>query len=210
MTGIAQLIHAAFSFQPGDFQRLETVAPGTAMAVWVAVLAGLSQGVGEAFVLFVNRVRPHRFALSLLVEALLFGCGFLAWALSTWLAARLLFGVAVPLAAVVRALGLAHTPQLLAFLGALPYLGVPWLTLLSLWTAVLFVLGLVTATGLSAWGAFWCLLSGWLAMHALQRSAGQPVMALGRRLQDWAAGVTIVSDGARLQELLRAGPRGRR
>ncbi len=210
MTGVVQLIHAAFSFAPGDVQRLQALAPGTTLAVWVAVLAGLSQAVGEAFVLVVNRVRPLRFALSLLVEALLFGCGFLVWAATTWLAVRLLAGEAVPLTAVVRALGLAHAPQLLAFLGAMPYLGVPWLTLLSLWTAVLFVLGLMAATGLSAWGAFGCLISGWLAMHALQRSAGQPAMALGRRLQDWAAGVVLVSDRERLQELLRAGPQRRR
>ncbi|MFO7628427.1 MAG: hypothetical protein R6W06_02705 [Prochlorococcaceae cyanobacterium] len=96
----------------------------------------------DAFILFVNRVTPIRFALSLVVEAILLVVGFLFWALSTWLVARLAFAVPVRPAVVVLALGVAHAPQLLAFLGALPYLGVPWLTLLSLWTAIAFVVAL--------------------------------------------------------------------
>ena len=49
----------------------------------------------------------------------------------------------MPVLTLIRALGIAHAPQLLAFLGALPYLGVPILTLLSLWTAIGFVVGAV-------------------------------------------------------------------
>jgi hypothetical protein len=46
-------------------------------------VAALSQGIGHAFILFMNRVTPVRFALSLVVEAILLVVGFLFWALST-------------------------------------------------------------------------------------------------------------------------------
>jgi hypothetical protein len=89
---------------------------------------------------------------------------------------------------------------LLAFLGALPYLGVPWLNLLSFWTAIAFVVGLVDATGLAPWSVFSALVAGWFVMHALQRSAGQPVMRLGNWLLDRAAGRPVLREKRQLRQ----------
>lgn len=209
MSGMAEVIGGALAIDPDAFRQLQSASGAGRLGVGVALLAGLSQGIGQAFILFVNRVRPLRFALSLLLEAVLFALGFLVWAGSTWLVARFWFGIDVPVQAVVRALGLAHAPQLFAFLGALPYLGVPLLTLLSLWTAVAFVVGMVAATGLGVWQAFGALVVGWLGMHALQRTAGQPVMNLAGWLLDRVAGVALVTDRPRLQALLQSGRQDR-
>jgi hypothetical protein len=198
-------IASALQLRPDAFAGLDSIAPGEGPGLWIALAAGLSQAIGQAFILFVNRVRPLRFALSLLLEALLFAVGFLFWAASTWLVARFGFRVAVPLPMVIRALGIAHAPQLLAFAGALPYLGAPWLRLLSLWTALAFEVGFVAVTGLSGPQAFLCLVGGWLGMHAVQRTAGQPLVALGRSLQNRTAGVPLAR-GRELEALLRAGP----
>ena len=202
------VIGGVLRLRPEAFRDISGTGPWGVTGLWIALLAGFSQAIGHAFILFVNRVRPLRFLLSLVVEALLFAMGFLVWALTTWLVTQFVFGVPVPLVATVRVLGVAHAPQLLGFLGALPYLGVPWLTLLSLWTALAFVVGLVAMTGLEPWSAFAALLIGWLVMHGLQRSAGRPVMRLGRWLLDRAAGVPVVSGGRSLQDLLAAGPPG--
>ena len=116
---VAQLIEvvpSAWGLQPEAFRG----DGGSAIGVLTALLAGLSQAIGQAFILFLNRVRPLRFLLSLLLEALLFAFGFLIWAISTWGMVLLVFRLHLPLAAVVRALGIAHAPQLLGFLGALP------------------------------------------------------------------------------------------
>jgi hypothetical protein len=205
---LGRVIGGVLQLRPEAFRDVSGTGPWGVTGLWIALLAGFSQAIGHAFILFVNRVRPLRFLLSLVVEALLFAMGFLAWAVTTWLVTRLVFGVPVPLVAMVRVLGVAHAPQLLGFLGALPYLGVPWLTLLSLWTALAFVVGLVAMTGLQPWSAFAALVIGWLVMHGLQRSAGRPVMWLGRWLLDRAAGVPVVSGGRSLQDLLAAGPPG--
>jgi hypothetical protein len=207
MTSFAEAVRGAMALDPEIFRIVQDTSPVHHLGLWIAFLAGLSQGIGQAFILFVNRVRPLRFALSLVVEALLFAIGFLVWACSTWLVAHLWFRIDVSPTILVRTLGLAHAPQLLGFFGALPYLGAPWLNLLSLWTAIAFVVGLVAVSGLSTWQAFGCLIGGWLLTQALQRSAGQPVMNLGRWLVDRAAGVNVVTDRSRLDELLQSGRR---
>jgi len=199
------VIGGALRLQAEAFRDVQYSGPAGAVGLWIALLAGLSQAIGQAFILFVNRVRPLRFALCLLVEALLFLLGFLAWALSTWMVIRLLFAYPIAPLPVIRALGVAHAPRLLAFLGALPYLGIPWLNLLSFWTAIAFVVGLVDATGLAPWNVFTALVAGWLGMHALQRSAGLPVMRLGNWLLDRAAGTPMVRQKRRLRQLVEEG-----
>ncbi len=199
------MIGPALQLRPEAFAGLERQSLVDGPGLWIALAAGLSQAVGQAFILFVNRVKPLRFAVSLWLEALLFAVGFLFWATSAWLVARLGFGVPVSLALVICALGIAHAPQLFAFLGALPYLGAPWLRLLSLWTALAFVVGFVAVTDLPAEAAFLCLAGGWLVMHAVQRTAGQPLAALARSLQNRAAGVPLAR-GRELEALLHAGP----
>jgi hypothetical protein len=196
------VVGGALRLQAEAFHDVPYPGPAGAVGLWIALLAGLSQAVGQAFILFVNRVRPLRFALCLLVEALLFLLGFLTWALSTWLVIRLAFAYPIEPLPVIRALGVAHAPRLLGFLGALPYLGVPWLNLLSFWTAIAFVVGLVDVTGLAPWNVFTALVAGWLGMHALQRSAGLPVMRLGNWLLDRAAGTPMVREKRRLRQLL--------
>jgi hypothetical protein len=206
MDTFTELVSNSLRLQPDAFRMLGSGDVPAWWGVLIALLAALSQGIGHAFVLFVNRVTPIRFALSLVVEAVLLVVGFLFWALSTWLVARLAFGAAVAPSAIVLALGVAHAPQLLAFLGALPYIGVPWLSLLSLWTAIAFVAALVEVAGLGSWQAFAALLGGWLVMLLLQRRAGQPLMRLGRGLLNRTAGVDLVHNRRAVRDLLATGP----
>ncbi|MCX5953424.1 MAG: hypothetical protein NTZ40_08020 [Cyanobacteria bacterium] len=196
------VVGGALRLQAEAFRDVHHAGPFGAVGVWIALLAGFSQAIGQAFILFVNRVRPLRFALCLVVEAVLFLLGFLAWALSTWLVIRLLFAYPITPMPVIRALGVAHAPRLLAFLGALPYLGVPWLNLLSFWTAIAFVVGLVGVTGLAPWSVFSALVAGWFVMHVLQRSAGLPVMRLGHWLLDRAAGTPVLREKRQLRQFL--------
>ncbi len=204
----AGVVGGVLGLQPLAFRDVSTSGPWSAVGVWIALLAGLSQAIGHAFILFVNRVTPLRFLLSLLVEALLFAIGFLAWAVCTWLVARFGFEAGVPLVVIVRVLGVAHAPLLFGFLGAVPYLGAPWLTLLSLWSALAFVVGLRAVTGLEVWSAFAALVLGWMVMLLLQRSAGRPLMRLGRWLQQRAAGGKVVVAGRRLEDLVASGRSG--
>jgi hypothetical protein len=200
----SEVIRGALALDPTSFRALSD-HPGLALQVVLA--AGFSREIAQGFILFINRVSPLRFLLTLLVQTLLFSIGFLVWAGVTWLVTHGLFRNPVTLATLARALGLAYAPQLFSFLGVLPYLGVPLLTLLSLWSAVAFVVGIHAVTGLGIWSCFTALVGGWLVTQLLERTAGQPVMALGQQLLDRAAGVTVITDWPQLQELLRTGRR---
>ncbi len=126
MTPIAQfwiLIRGAWALYPDGFRAIESHPQGTLMAVLVILLAGLSQGIGQAIVLFLNQVKPIRFVLSLGIAALLFvfSAGF--WVFSVWLASHFLYGIDVSFLKLFRVLGVAYAPLLWSFLVALPYLG---------------------------------------------------------------------------------------
>jgi ethanolamine transporter EutH len=187
MDAFTDLVGHSLRLHPDGYRML---ASGQVPAWWgvrIPLLAALSQGIAHAFILFVNRVTPIRFALSLVVEAILLVVGFLFWALSTWLVTRLAF--AVPVRPALPGRALAHA--------ALPVDGDRLRG------------GPVEVAGLGGRQAFTALLGGWLVMLLLQRRAGQPLMRLGRGLLNRTAGVQLVHDRRALRALLASAPPGR-
>jgi hypothetical protein len=92
MTVIEQgwaLIRGAWALHPDAFRAMESHPNGTLIAVMVILLAGLSQGIGQSIVLFLNQVKPIRFVLSLGIAALLFVFSTGFWVLSVWLVSHL-------------------------------------------------------------------------------------------------------------------------
>jgi CDP-diglyceride synthetase len=75
-------------------------------------------------------VSPSRFLFSLVLNAVLFTCGFLFLVLSTWLLGWIPGFVPIAWGALLKVWGLSYSPRLFSFLGALPYAGVPFLSLL--------------------------------------------------------------------------------
>jgi hypothetical protein len=155
---------------------------GLKLALVVVVVAGLSQEIGQIVVLFLNRIKPVRFVFSLLINALLFAFGFLALVGSTWLITLAPWTEQVSFTDLVIVLGLAYAPLLFAFLGALPYLGVPILSLLSIWHLLAMVVGFGALTNLSVSQAFGYVVFGWVVLQILQNTLGRPLASLGRRI----------------------------
>lgn len=198
---IIDLITGALLLKPEAYQQVGSIALGGRMAFLIVVAAGLSQAIAQGIVLFVNRVKPFRFVLSLFIAALLFAFGFVFWVLSTWIAARLLFGREASLASIWQVLGLSYAPQLLSFFIALPYLGVPIGILLSIWSFLAFLTGLMVALQVGIWPAFWCGALGWAVLEILQRTIGRPVEAIGQWIANTAAGVHLVTDLKQIEQL---------
>jgi hypothetical protein len=197
------LLIQAINLNPEAFRAIQTLPLGTRAAITVALMAGFSQAIGQGIVLFVNRVKPLRFGLSLLIAAVLFAFGYLFWAMSTWLASALLFHEPVSsLLPVARALGLSYAPLTLSVLVALPYLGVPISTVLSVWSFLAFLTGLQAALGLGLWQAFWCGVLGWVVFELLQRTIGRPLEGLGRWVANRAAGVKLVTNLRELEQVV--------
>ncbi|HEY9737446.1 MAG TPA: CAAX protease, partial [Trichocoleus sp.] len=190
--------------RPEAFQALSnlTHADADAVGLIIVLLAGLSQGVAQAIILFVNRVQPLRFLISLLLGSVLFVFGYIFWGLSVWLVGLVFLSPSIPLRTVADVLAFSYLPLLFSFFGAMPYLGVPILRLLAVWNLLAMVVGFSVLADLSARAAFAHVLVGWVVLVVVQQTVGQPIANLGQWLVNKAAGVKIVRDQEAVRELI--------
>lgn len=151
----------------------------------VVFLAGLSEGLGrQGLVLLINRITPLRFALNLLLSAVLYALSALLWVFILWGVARVLFQVAAPLELAIVAVGLAYVPLLFSAVGLLPYVGIALDWLLHIASLAVSLLAMRAAFGLSLWQAFVCAALGWLVLELLRALLGESSARLSRWL--WA------------------------
>lgn len=202
-----QIVFGILTFRTTAFATLHTLTDSTLAALIVVLLAGFSQALGQSIVLFINRVKPIRFLLSLLIAALLFAFEYGFWVLSTWGVSNLVFSDGVDLGLVARILGFSYAPLLFSFLVALPYLGMGLSILLWVWSLLVMVTYLSVVVASSTWEAFACVALGWAVLRILQGNIGRPIMAIGRRMADAAAGVNLVTEEQDLETLLQRSQR---
>ncbi len=199
------LLGGVFSLSLEAFQEIAALDRGILPSVLVVLFAGLSLGIGQSIVLFVNRVKPIRFVFSLLLNAVLFTFGFLFLAFSTWLICLLPWSVNVPFLTLIKVFGFSYAPQLFSFLGALPYAGLPILNILSVWRLLAAVVGFEAAAGVDGATAFGYVAFGWVALQFLEGSIGQPIARFGQQLSDRVAGVELAENRSQLRERVQAG-----
>ena len=198
------LISWAFTLNRAALPEVETLSHGIWIAAAIAVIAGLSRAFAQAIILFINQVKPLRFVLGLGINAVLFAAGSFFLILSTWLLTLLPWTVDVPLRVLVIILGLSYAPLIFSFLGALPYLGVPTLTLLSVWQLLAMVVGFGAVVDLRFGPALSYIALGWIVLQLLQNTVGQPIASLGNRLINTVAGVELVTQRQDIIEILRS------
>ncbi|MEL7357350.1 MAG: CAAX protease [Cyanobacteria bacterium J06560_6] len=170
------------------------------------LLAGLSISVGQSIILFINRVKPGRFVLSLVIQALLFVSGFFFISFSTWFVSRIFFKVSLPYTAVSDVIGLGYGPLKWSFLSALPYLGNPIFVVLSLGSLLAILKSFALTSSLTLFQSFLCVVWGWGLLRAAQQTIGHPLTLAGERLLHWAAGQRLVRDHQSLAKIITAGP----
>ena len=187
------------------FESINTLPSGLIASILVVLLAGLSQTFGQSVMLFINRVRPLRFLLSVAIAAVLFVFSYNFWVLSTWFVASWFFGVNLPLVEVIKTLGFSYAPLLLGFLMVIPYFGMPILIVLSIWTLMAIATGLGTISNLGIWQAFECCLGGWLVLQVSQRIIGKAIARITGRIVDWVAGVELITEPDYLEQMLYSG-----
>ena len=155
--------------------------------------------------LFVNRVRPLRFLLSIAIAAVIFVFDYNFWVLSTWIVVRWLFKIDLPLIQVVQTLGFSYAPLTLGFLVAISYFGMPILIVLSIWTLMAIATGLGAISYLSIWQAFECCLGGWLVLQVSQRVFGKAIARITSNIVDWVAGVELIAEPEYIEQMLYSG-----
>jgi predicted Abi (CAAX) family protease len=196
-------IGRVFLLQSDVFQEVNGAGDGWILALGIVFGAGLSIAISEGIILFINRVKPLRFCLTLLISTILSAFGYIFLVLSTWLIDFLPGTVPVSLPVLIKVFGISFAPLLFSFLGALPYFGVPLLNFLSIWHLLAMVVGFAAVKGISLGTAFSYVSLGWLILQILQRTLGQPIARLGQKLLDRAAGVALVRKPAATRQFIQ-------
>lgn len=184
-------IGEALTLNPRVFELVSSSFDGDWVIITIAVLGGASLLVGQSVILFVNRVRPGRFLVSLLTNGLVFTISLLIWACFIWLTGRLLFPNAVPLRTVMRLVALGAAPYLFGFLVLIPYLGAFIGRVLAVWSFLVVLAGMAYLAGGAFWPALVCTGLGWLLITAMSLTIGRPIVALRNRLFKAVAGTDL-------------------
>ena len=120
LPSVSQTIRMALRLDSTVYTLVQGSRAGLTLALVVVFLAAISEAMGQSVVLFLNRVRPFRFALSLLIAVASNLIGYLLWSVVIWLAAWLAFGVEGAFVSALAVVGLAYAPQLFAFFEVTP------------------------------------------------------------------------------------------
>ena len=199
------LISGVLLLNRETFTAINNLPLSLIASILVVLLAGLSQTFGQSVMLFVNRVRPLRFMLSVAIAAVIFVFNYNFWVLSTWLVARWWFGVDLSLLEIIKTLGFSYAPLLLGFLIVIPYFGMPILIVLSIWTLMAIAVGLGAISNLGIWQAFECCLGGWLVLQVSQRVFGKAIARIIGNVVDWVAGVELITEPDYIEQMLYTG-----
>lgn len=199
------LVSGALLLDSQTFTQITHLPLGLIASILVVLLAGLSQTFGQSVMLFINRVRPLRFILSVAIAAVIFVFNYNFWVLSTWIVARWLFEVNLPLVDIIKTFGFSYAPLLLGFLMVIPYFGMPILIVLSIWTLMAIATGLGTISNLGIWQAFESCLGGWIVLQLSQRIVGKEIARITSKIVDWVAGVELITEPDYLEQMLYSG-----
>jgi hypothetical protein len=201
------ILSMAMRLDPAIYALIQVAPGGLAVAVTVVFLAGLSESLGQSVVLFINRIRPGRFGLALVIGAISHLIGYLVWTLTIWSSGTLFFGANAAPAAVASAVGLAYAPQVLSFLELAPFIGVLIQVVLSLWSMLAVILAVRVGLGLETWEAVAISTFGWLLLQVVRVTIGRPFQRWQRWVAGQAAGVRLAHGAKDLPNLRRrAGP----
>lgn len=152
------------------------------VAVTIAILAGASTLLGNSVVLFLNRVRGTRFALSLLFNGLGFVVLYATQALIIALVGYLMTGRQLDLGVSTWAVLLATAPLVFGFFELIPYLGPGIARLLQAWGLVALWLIVDVRYQVGYWRALVIVAIGWGVMQLLSWAISRPMALLGARV----------------------------
>ena len=171
-------------------------------AVWIVVLAGLSEAVAQSAVLFMNQVKPRRFALSLLISALLFTFSYFFYVFSIDFIATLVYDVPSKTDLIFVSVALAYAPLILSFLSLIPYFGRAITFVLSAYHFLALLIAVAVTYSLEMPQPVVCVAGGWLLLTLLRGTVGRPVTALARSLRNRFAGTQLLDAKAIRQKYL--------
>ena len=159
------LVGGILSLDVNAFKAVYDQEGGTAMAMAILILGGISLGLGQSVVLMVNRVRRRRFVIRLLLGGLVQLLVVIFWSGTIWLLFTFFIHHQEPYFNLLLGASISMAPLLFGFFVLLPYLGMSIFTLLRVWVLLIYVVVIDTTTGIGYWGAMALSIVGWLLLE---------------------------------------------
>lgn len=159
-------------------------------AVLIVLLAGLSEGIGQSVVLFLNQVKPVRFIFSLLISAVLFVFTYFFYLISIDFIAQYVFKAQAQ-TNTFDSLALAYAPLILSFLGMIPYFGRAISAYLNIYHFLALIVATSVAYALPPQQALVSVSVGWLLFIVIKTTIGRPIIRLSRWLRHQVAGTAL-------------------
>ncbi|NJL05292.1 MAG: hypothetical protein HC911_10430 [Chloroflexaceae bacterium] len=167
----------------------------------IVFISGISLLIGQSVILFVNRVSPQRFLLSLVMSGFMQIVSIILWATVVFLAGDILFSARPRFVDVLNIVMLSTAPFVFGFLVLIPYAGMFVYRLLNAWSFIIAV-GAIRFTYNVGWGnALLAVGLGWIFAYLLTITVGRPVIALRNRIARQVVGTSL---DARPKEILNA------
>jgi hypothetical protein len=195
------LVQGALRLDPAAFQAVQSKA-AYPVTLTILFLAGVSKELGQCVVLLVNRVKPGRFVISLLVSGAMLVLSIIFEMGIIWLIGIFIFHRHEDIVHLFSAVSLAYAPLLLGFFILLPYAGSLLDHLLDIWCLLAIVIAVSVTLQLQLWQALLCTLCGWLLYQLVKFTVGKPLVAITGWLRQSAAGVPLSMKAQDLAETL--------
>lgn len=173
---VLEALRVGLAIRADLFQVVAARGDPVRVSAAVAILGGASLLAGESVVLFLNQVRRVRFALSLLLNGVLFALTLAAWAISIRAVGFYALGVDPPVRVVIALVGLGAAPFVFGFLVLAPYFGPTVARVLYVWSLLIIVRSVAHTFGVGLVEATACVGIGWVLVLVLGRTVGRPVV----------------------------------
>jgi hypothetical protein len=160
----------------------------------IAILGGAGLLLGQSVILFVNRVSPGRFFLSLLLNGLVFTISLIVWAFFIWVIGLLVFPESPRFGLVMRLVGLSAAPYVFGLLVLIPYLGEGIYRILGIWSMLIAAGATAFSFKVGWWPALAVVGLSWLAIWVMSNTIARPVIALRNKAWQLAAGTSLDAD----------------
>lgn len=170
-------------FEQDIFERVQNEPTAIAIVLGVSILGGISLLAGQTFILALNRVRPTRIFITLLLNGLLYSVNLSIWAILLWFIGEQVLRVDIPLRETVRLVLLTSAPMLFSFLVIMPYLGTPILRILQVWSLILTFFVVQFQYDIRIWTAILIVALGGIITDLLSSTIGGPFKILRGAIQ---------------------------
>lgn len=202
---IGSLLVDGLLLRESSFKYVQT-EEGLQAVLILFVLGAFSKGLGEAGILFINRVSRAQFIRSILGSTFVLAFAAVVWAGCIWLACRYGLRLETDPFQIQRLVLVSYIPMLFGFLVIIPHAGLLWQRLILIWSLLVVVTGLHYQFGLTLLQGLACSGGGWLIYYVLTYLFGGKVERIKIRLlgrEGWVkpkeAAVALLSKEIRRQ-----------